>query len=62
MSTDPSTPSDWPQMLEDCEARESKMTDWERSFVDSVGRQLASTGSLSTKQAARLDEIWERLT
>lgn len=50
------------QMVTDCENRESKLTDWERSFIDSISRQLADGRRLSEKQAQRLDEIWERVT
>lgn len=49
-------------MVEDCENRESKLTDWERSFIDSISRQMADGRALSDKQAARLDVIWERVT
>lgn len=50
------------QMVEDCEKRESKLTDWERSFIDSLSKQMADGRRLSEKQAARLDDIWERVT
>lgn len=50
------------QMVEDCENRESKLTDWERGFIDSLRNQVDAGRQLSEKQAARLDEIWERVT
>lgn len=50
------------QMIEDCEARDSKLSEWEQQFIDSIGRQLAKTGSLSPKQQERLEAIWERIT
>jgi hypothetical protein len=50
------------QMVKDCENRESKLTDWERGFIDSISKQLADGRRLSEKQAERLDEIWERVT
>lgn len=50
------------QMVEDCEARESRLSDWERGFIDSIGKQLRDGRSLSEKQVARLDDIWERAT
>lgn len=53
--------SDHADMIADCEKRESKLTDWERSFIDSIGKQIA-TRPLSERQAERLDEIWERVT
>ena len=49
------------QMLQDCIERESKLTDWERSFIDSVSEQITRR-SLSPKQAEILDSIWERVT
>ncbi len=49
-------------MVEDCEKRESKLSDWERTFIDSLGRQLAAGRSLTEKQANMLDAIWERVT
>lgn len=50
------------QMIEDCEARDSKLSEWEQQFIDSIGRQLARTGWLSQKQRERLEQIWERIT
>ncbi len=49
-------------MVADCEARESKLSDWERSFIDSIARQLAAGRALTDKQAERLDEIWDKVT
>lgn len=59
---EPSTHDEHPDMVLDCEKRESKLNDWERGFIDSLGRQLAYGRRLSPKQAERLDEIWERVT
>jgi hypothetical protein len=50
------------RMVEDCEKRESRLTDWERTFIDSIRHQLESATVLSTKQSIRLDDIWERVT
>ena len=49
-------------LVEDCEARQAQLTDWELGFVDSIRRQLEAGRSLTSKQAATLDEIWERAT
>lgn len=49
-------------MVADCVNRESKLTDWERTFIDSVSHQLADGRGLSEKQAETLDTIWERVT
>ncbi|MBX9960942.1 MAG: hypothetical protein K2Y15_12470 [Burkholderiaceae bacterium] len=60
MST--STHDEHQQMVKDCENRESKLTDWERGFIDSISKQLAEGRRLSVKQAETLDDIWERVT
>jgi hypothetical protein len=49
-------------MLEDCEKRESRLTDWERNFVYSLQRQLAEGRRPSAKQVETLDAIWEKAT
>lgn len=49
-------------MVDDCEKRESKLSDWEREFIDSLSHQLAKGRALSERQAERLDEIWNRVT
>jgi len=54
--------SDIAQMIEDCEARDSKLSEWEQQFIDSISRQLAKNGSLSQKQRERLEIIWEKVT
>ena len=53
---------EYAQMLTDCEKRESKLSDWERGFVDSLGQQLGRGRTPTPKQCAVLDEIWERVT
>lgn len=50
------------QMVEDCESRESRLTDWDRTFVDSIKQQLAQGHALSKMQDAKLTEIWEAAT
>lgn len=50
------------QMIEDCEARESRLSDWERSFIDSIGGQISAGYALSPKQAETLDKIWNKAT
>jgi hypothetical protein len=50
------------QLIEDCEDREDRLTDWERTFIDSVKRALEGGGALSEKQAEKLESIWERVT
>ena len=50
------------QMLADCENRESKLSDWERTFVDSLGQQIGRGRMPTAKQIETLDTIWERVT
>ena len=49
-------------MVEDCEKRESKLSDWERGFIDSIKNQLQAGHALTARQAETLDAIWERVT
>jgi len=49
-------------MVKDCIAREAKLTDWERGFINSLEHQLEQERTLSEKQADTLDAIWERVT
>ncbi len=49
-------------MLDDCEKREERLTDWERGFVDSLRRQIEQGRRPSTKQIETLDNCWERAT
>ncbi len=49
-------------LVEDCEAREGRMTDWEREFVDSVSKALADGGPFTVKMSDKLEEVWERVT
>lgn len=50
------------EMIEDCEARESRMTEWEVGFIDSIRNQIENGKRLSTKQEEKLDRIWESVT
>jgi hypothetical protein len=50
------------QLIEDCEARDSRLGDWDRNFLDSVKRQLESGRPLTQKQSDTLEAIWERAT
>lgn len=50
------------QMIADCEKRESKLTDWERTFIDSIRNQVDNGRGLTEKQQAKLDAIWDRVT
>ena len=50
------------QMIADCEKRESKLSDWEAGFIDSLGKQMGEGRGLTDKQIEKLDAIWERVT
>jgi hypothetical protein len=49
-------------LLDDCENREERLTDWERGFIDSLRHQIDAGRFLSAKQIDKLDDIWERVT
>lgn len=49
------------QMVEDCEKRESKLTAWERAFIDSMRSRLPEPG-LTPDQASKLEQIWDKVT
>lgn len=50
------------QMIEDCEQRQQKLSEWEQSFIDSISHQLAHGRGLSPKQIETLGNIWEKAT
>jgi hypothetical protein len=50
------------QLIDDCENRESRLSDWDRQFIDSIKRQLEAGRPLTTKQLDKLGEVWERAT
>lgn len=56
------TDDDPAQLIADCEAREGRLGDWERGFIDSLKDQLERGRTLSAKQLEKLGEIWERAT
>lgn len=53
---------DYQTMLDDCEARSDRLSDWECNFVDSLQRQLAEGRGLSDKQVDTLNNVWEKAT
>lgn len=53
---------EYQRMLDDCEKRESRMTEWEQSFVDSLSAQLGRGRIPTAKQIETLDRIWEKVT
>lgn len=50
------------QLIEDCEARESKLSDWQRGFIDSLRKQIEQGKAPTSKQIEKLDEAWEQAT
>ena len=49
-------------MIEDCEKRESMLSDWERGFIDSIGERMGDGKSLTARQIETLESIWNRVT
>ncbi len=50
------------QLVDDCEERESKLSDWERGFVESIRSRLEQGITLTPKQTETLSNVWERAT
>ena len=48
--------------IKDCENRESKMSPWEQSFIQSIREQFDRTESLSRDQNEKLEQIWDKVT
>jgi hypothetical protein len=49
-------------MIEDCEKRQSKLSEWEEGFIQSL-REWIEAGKVPTpKQTEKLDNIWDRVT
>ena len=50
-------------MIEDCEEREGRLSDWERNFISSLREQIGEGDkSLSPKQIETLSNVWEKAT
>jgi len=49
-------------LIEDCEQRCERLSDWESDFVSSLRDQLEAGRALSPKQIDVLDGIWEKVT
>ena len=49
-------------MVDDCEKRESQLTEWESGFIDSIGVRIGNDMPLTIKQIETLESIWERVT
>lgn len=53
---------EYASMLDDCAKRESRMTEWEQQFCDSLSIQISNGRIPSAKQIETLDRIWEKAT
>ncbi len=56
------TPQELMTLIEDCENRESRLSEWERGFIESVKGQLVKNNGLHKDQISKLEEIWEKVT
>ncbi len=50
------------QLVKDCAARVDRLTPWEAGFIVSCRDRLAQGWRLPEHQAARLNEVWDRVT
>lgn len=50
------------EMISDCIDRESRMTQWESGFIESIDKWLADEKPLTEKQAETIEKIWARVT
>lgn len=57
-----SSPEEIVDMIRDCMERESRLSDWEREFVQSLDEQLGRGKTVTEKQDEKLTSIWERIT
>lgn len=49
-------------LVEDCEIRESRMTEWEADFVESIRSRLEKERPLTERQQDTLERLWDRVT
>ena len=54
--------TEYMQMIDDCEQRESRLTEWDANFIDSIKHQIERGKALTPKQTETIDDIWERAT
>ena len=54
--------SDNQDMIDDCQLRESLLSEWEIDFIESIDTQLYQANSLSPKQVEILEKIWDKVT
>lgn len=49
-------------LVADCEKRESRLTEWQVEFIDSIRDRLENEKPLSPRQTETLEKIWELAT
>ena len=49
-------------LIEDCERRSERLSDWQLDFIDSLRRQVEEGKMPTAKQIEKLDEAWECAT
>lgn len=49
------------QMVEECEEREERLTDWERTFIASMRDKLDAGITLYDTQVEKLEQIWNKV-
>lgn len=50
------------QLVDDCAKRANRLTQWEAEFIASCKARLVQGWPLTTTQAQKLNEIWDRAT
>lgn len=58
----PSDAAEHQTMVNDCQARDRRMSEWEREFMSSIEQQLKEGKELSPKQIDVLNRVWEKVT
>ena len=53
---------EYQEMVTDCEDRESLLSEWETTFIESAGEQIAEKEFITIKQVAILERLWEKVT
>lgn len=48
--------------IKDCENRESKLTEWEHGFIQSMRERVDNGHGLTDAMNEKLEQIWERVT
>jgi hypothetical protein len=57
-----SSPNDLLDLVDDCEHREQRLTDWEREFIDTIRNRIEANRGVTPAQEDKLLEIWDRVT